>query len=206
LAAHNLGANVILFDLDPESVACTLELKHRFASEAEDWKIKQGSCTDGEFLSTLGTLDIVYCRGVAHHTGQMWSVIENLSSLVNQDGSIVLAVYNDEQYISQAWHGVKQVYPKLPSVFRPVLVVATGSIEFGKRLVMTVIASLLRIVSLRNPFVPFMNWMRESKPRGTYEGYDWVCGWFFEVAKPEEVPAGPRFCVAGADYGDGTWM
>jgi len=190
LAANQLGAEVTSFDVDPDSVACTQELKTRFAGDANHWRILQGSLTDRDFLHSLDEFDIVYCWGVAHHTGSMWAVIDHLSSLVKQDGLLVLAIYNDELYISRAWRAVKQIYQQLPSILRPLLVITIGLLAFLKRLAITLVASLLRMLTLRNPLVPITNWAGEAQGRGMHGWYDmvdWVGGWPFEVARPEDV-------------------
>ena len=72
LAALRLGASRVLsFDYDSKSVACTAELKRRFAPMA-NWQIEAGSALDEQYLRSLGPFDIVYAWGVLHHTGAMW--------------------------------------------------------------------------------------------------------------------------------------
>lgn len=191
LAAYRLGANVTSFDVDSNSVACAHELKRRYRQEGEtEWQILQGSLLDTAFLNTLGEFDIVYCWGVAHHTGQMWVAIENLTTRPKAGGSFVLAIYNDQLYVSRAWRAIKRIYNRLPAVLRPMYVLAIGAAEFCKRFGVTIVACLLRLISLRNPVVPILNWARESQARGMHGWYDlvdWVGGWPFEVARPEEV-------------------
>src|SRR5262245_35300500 len=75
LAAHRLGARVVSFDYDPQSVACTQQMKQRFADQT-NWHVTHGSALDEEFLQRLGSFDVVYAWGVLHHTGQMWRAIE----------------------------------------------------------------------------------------------------------------------------------
>src|SRR5690606_22060208 len=61
---------------------------------------------------------------------------------------------------------------------------------FIKRFIVTSAAALLRLFTLRNPLKPFINWARETQARGMHPWYDlvdWVGGWPFEVAKPEDV-------------------
>src|SRR5262245_21615912 len=53
LAAQRLGASAISFDYDPQSVACTEEMKRRFGGSG-DWQIARGSALDEGFLSRLG--------------------------------------------------------------------------------------------------------------------------------------------------------
>src|SRR4051812_17237231 len=43
LAARRLGARVVSFDYDPDSVGCTTELRRRFFPNDPDWRIEQGS-------------------------------------------------------------------------------------------------------------------------------------------------------------------
>ncbi|WP_145100194.1 class I SAM-dependent methyltransferase [Rosistilla carotiformis] len=190
LAAYRLGAVVTSFDVDHDSVACTEELRRRYATDDDRWRVMRGSLLDQVFLDTLGSFEGVYCWGVAHHSGSMWTAIENLLPLVEPDGSIVLAIYNDQLYISRVWRAIKHIYHRLPAFLRPLYVVAIGFSAFAKRLVVTMLACVLRLLTLRNPFVPLMNWATETQSRGMHGWYDlvdWVGGWPFEVAKPEEV-------------------
>lgn len=191
LAASRAGAEVVSFDYDPECVACASELRRRFSrASAASWRIERGSLLDEPYLRELGPFDLVYCWGVAHHTGAMWQAIDNLLPAVAPRGQIVLAIYNDQQYLSRLWSGIKRLYQRLPSPLRPLYVAAIGSAMFFKRLAVTCLASLLRLVTCRNPFVPFLNWCRETQARGMHGWYDlvdWVGGWPFEVAPPEAI-------------------
>jgi 2-polyprenyl-3-methyl-5-hydroxy-6-metoxy-1,4-benzoquinol methylase len=189
LAAQQLGASIVSFDCDPQSVVCTSQLKERFA-DAADWRILQGSALDQQFLEALDVFDVVYAWGVLHHTGQMWRAIELAATKVKPGGLLWLAVYNDQQYISRIWRIVKQIYQWLPRYMRPIYVAAIGAALFLKRASTTLLACLLRLVTLRNPVVPIQNWLAERHDRGMHAWYDlvdWVGGWPFEVARPEEV-------------------
>ncbi len=190
LAANRLGAEVTSIDVDAQSVACTHELRKRYGVDLDSWTVSQGSILDQEFIAGLGSFDVVYCWGVAHHTGRMWDAIENLSSRVKPGGKMVLAIYNDELYVSQIWRSIKQLYNRLPAMLRPLVVLGVGSFGFAKRLCVTIAASALRLAKLRNPLVPFLNWIHSVKGRGMHAWFDlvdWVGGWPFEVAKPEEI-------------------
>ena len=78
LAARQLGASVVSFDYDPQSVACTTELKYRYFNGDENWRILEGSVLDPAFLRSLGTFISYILRGVLHHTGAMWQALENV--------------------------------------------------------------------------------------------------------------------------------
>jgi 2-polyprenyl-3-methyl-5-hydroxy-6-metoxy-1,4-benzoquinol methylase len=190
LAASRLGAAVVSLDVDADSVACAKELKRRHGGGSAQWEIFRGSLLEKEWLESLGQFDIVYCWGVAHHTSNMWTAIDSLCSLVAVEGTIALAIYNDQLYISRGWRAVKQIYQRLPRFLRPVYVALIGLVNFGTRLTSTFLASALRLCTFRNPFVPFLNWAGETRGRGMngwHDLVDWVGGWPYEVARPEEV-------------------
>ena len=51
LAARRLGATVHSFDYDPQSVACTAELKRRYFPGDERWTIEGASVLDAAYLA-----------------------------------------------------------------------------------------------------------------------------------------------------------
>ena len=54
LAARSLGARVHSFDYDPQSVACTSELKRRYRAGDNAWIIERGSELDETSSRDLG--------------------------------------------------------------------------------------------------------------------------------------------------------
>jgi 2-polyprenyl-3-methyl-5-hydroxy-6-metoxy-1,4-benzoquinol methylase len=114
LAARRLGARVYSFDYDPQSVACTIEMRRRYAPDEDKWTIEQGSVLDTAYLNRLGQFDIVYSWGVLHHTGQMRQALENVKPLVPVGGQLFIAIYNDLGPVTDAWAAVKHRYNALP--------------------------------------------------------------------------------------------
>src|SRR4029453_11192140 len=82
LAARRLGAAGGSFDYDPQSVACTAELRRRYFDRDPEWRVERASVLDAEYLRALGQFDVVYSWGVLHHTGAMWQALENVKPLV----------------------------------------------------------------------------------------------------------------------------
>ncbi len=182
LAARRLGAVVVSFDYDQQSVACAQELKRRFAPDDSDWRIESGSVLEEEFLSSLGTFDVVYSWGVLHHTGEMWQAIENASRRVANNGLFCISIYNDQGGASRRWRTVKKLYNRSPGIIRWCMVLAMAVYQEGR-------AALIRAIRFQNP-LPFQDWARKKAERGMspwYDIVDWVGGYPFEVAKPEEV-------------------
>jgi 2-polyprenyl-6-hydroxyphenyl methylase/3-demethylubiquinone-9 3-methyltransferase len=179
LAAVRLGAQVHSFDYDPQSVACTRYLKESYAPEAA-WTIEKGSVLDTEFLATLGRFDIVYAWGVLHHTGAMWEALGNVTPLVRDGGTLYLAIYDDQGSRSERWKLIKRVYNRAPAALRP-------AIYFPIIIYHEARSFLAEVARGRNPLRP---WMSKKAFRGMsrwHDWLDWIGGYPFEVAKPEEI-------------------
>lgn len=193
LAAQRLGARVHSFDYDPQSVACTREMKRRFAPDADGWTIERGSALDAEYLAGLAPADVVYSWGVLHHTGDMWRAIDLVAQRVKPGGRFWLAIYNDQGRTSADWIRVKRCYQALPEFLRPLLVTIVGGCLFAHRVLCAAVSSLIHLLTLGNPLTPFRSLAAKAQApdaRGMsrwYDLVDWVGGWPFEVARPEEV-------------------
>lgn len=179
LAARRLGATVHSFDFDPQSVACTRELKQRYFPEDPQWTIEEGSALDRDYLSRLGQFDVVYSWGVLHHTGAMWLALENIAPLVAKEGRLFIAIYNDQGRASRMWLKTKKAYNALPGALKW-LVLAPAFIR------------LWGPTTLRDLFHgrPCHTWRRSKFRRGLdpwRDVVDWVGGLPFEVSKPEEI-------------------
>lgn len=190
LAAYRLHARVTSFDQDHESIACAEYLRTRYAAASERWIIETGSLLNRAFCENLGQFDIVYCWGVAHHTGDMWKALDHVFGFVAPRGKVIVAIYNDQGFRSRIWRSIKQMHHRSPRPLKTLIVIAVGLQLFVQRLVMTSLASCLRLLRCDQPWLPFQNWLNESRGRGMRwwtDLVDWVGGWPFEVAKPDEV-------------------
>ncbi len=171
LAARRLGASVHSFDYDSQSVACTAELKRRYFPDDPNWCVETGSALDPAYLNTLGRFDVVYSWGVLHHTGAMWSALDNVGHLVANGGQLFIAIYNDQGMASRYWHAVKRTYVRHPALRWPLV-----------------------IAHLPYPFLPslavrFLSG-RLTLDRGMsfwHDIVDWIGGFPFEVASPDAI-------------------
>jgi len=181
LAARRLGATVHSFDFDPNSVACAQTLRERYYPEDANWTVEEGSVLDRDYLSRLGKFDIVYSWGVLHHTGAMWPALANVSDLVTDGGLLYIAIYNDQGRASRRWTKVKRAYVKLPRALRWIVLYPAFARLWGP--------ATLRDLVRGKPFHTWRTYGQEMS-RGMdpwRDVVDWVGGFPFEVAKPEEI-------------------
>lgn len=171
LAARRLGASVHSFDYDPQSVACTQELKRLYFPDDSEWTVEEASVLDRDYLSRLSRFDVVYSWGVLHHTGAMWQALENVAALVAGEGRLFIAIYNDQGWMSRYWHAVKRTYVRYPLMRWPLLLV-------------------------HMPYSFFASWLvhaltgRLGQERGMslwHDLIDWIGGYPFEVARPGDI-------------------
>jgi 2-polyprenyl-3-methyl-5-hydroxy-6-metoxy-1,4-benzoquinol methylase len=182
LAARRLGARVHSLDYDPQSVACTRELRNRFFGGDQEWIIEEGSALDEQYLKSLGTFDVVYSWGVLHHTGNMWQALENARLPVAAGGKLCIAIYNDMGSKSRRWKWIKKTYNNLPRLLKIPFALTVMAPEEMK--------ALLRSLVLLKPAEYLHRWTDYDVNRGMNHWrdiIDWVGGYPYEFAKPEEI-------------------
>ncbi|MDX2192896.1 MAG: class I SAM-dependent methyltransferase, partial [Gemmatimonadales bacterium] len=155
------------------------ELRRRYFPEDAGWEVRQGSALDAGFVRGLGQFDVVYSWGVLHHTGAMWDAIHIAQQAVAPGGEFFIAIYNDQGAWSHRWKRIKRFYCSGP---------------VGKWLVLGTFVPwwLLRgfiadVVWGRNPFAPYLEYRKGRGMSVVHDWKDWLGGYPFEVAKPEEI-------------------
>jgi len=187
LAALRMGAiKVVSFDADPISVDCSKALREKYGF-SDRWEIIEGSVFDISLLEKLGKFDIVYSWGVLHHTGNMWNVISNVLSMVNDDGFVYIAIYNKAEAwgiykdgrfgTSKFWEIEKKIYSQMPEF-----------LQFCVELITEFILIILYVLTFNNPVKKIkshgilyrgMSWRTDIK--------DWLGGYPYEYAYISEV-------------------
>jgi len=182
LAARRLGARVHSFDYDPQSVACTSELRRRYFSDDPHWVVEEGSALDADYLAGLGHFDIVYSWGVLHHTGHMWQALENAQLPVAPGGRLFIAIYNDNGSKSRRWAQIKHAYNNLPRFVRAPFALLAMTPNETK--------SFLRAALDGRPGEYLRSWVKPDDFRGMsrwHDIVDWVGGYPYEFATPEQI-------------------
>jgi hypothetical protein len=125
---------------------------------------------------------VVYSWGVLHHTGEMWKALDNARLAVADKGKLFIAIYNDLGTKSVRWRSIKRIYNNLPRFLRSPFALITILPEETK-------AILRALVTLR-PFEYVRSWTKYDENRGMNKWrdiIDWVGGYPYEVARPEEI-------------------
>jgi 2-polyprenyl-6-hydroxyphenyl methylase/3-demethylubiquinone-9 3-methyltransferase len=110
----------------------------------------------------------------------MWRALTHVAPLVRTGGQLFVAIYNDQGGVSRRWRVVKRFYNSAPRALRPFILLpilfyyegreAAGHLYHGRH--------------------PLSGWRGLSTARGMHRWYDWldwIGGYPFEVAKPEEI-------------------
>jgi SAM-dependent methyltransferase len=181
LAARRLEASVYSFDYDPQSVECACRLRARYyPHDGSRWTVEQGSVVDRRYVDGLGRHDIVYAWGVLHHTGDMWRALDHAAlPVAPHGGRLFLAIYNDQGGTSRRWRMVKKFYNS-GSAGRTAAVATIIPYWIGRGLIAD-------LAQLKNPLKRYTDYRLSRGMARTTDWLDWLGGYPFEVAKPEEI-------------------
>jgi 2-polyprenyl-6-hydroxyphenyl methylase/3-demethylubiquinone-9 3-methyltransferase len=174
-AAVALGAaSVTSVDIDPTCIEACRTLRAQLGSP-DRWRIRQASVLDRRAIAELGPADVVYAWGVLHHTGAMWQAIENVASLVNATGVLILAIYN-RHWTSRFWLWFKRRYNRGGRVAKTAMIWSL----FAAR-------ALVRALKGKSP-------LRVARGMSTYhDAVDWAGALPYEYASADDVAT---FCGA----------
>jgi SAM-dependent methyltransferase len=197
LAADEMGAKVTAFDYDAESVATTVAMRDA-ARGSTAYDVMQGSALDDAFVSGLGQFDIVYSWGVLHHTGDLWLACQTVVQTVKPGGLLAIAIYNDQGLASRVWTHVKKSYVDGGSARRRALVAGIGGYFRSREAFGDLLSARHRVVAAMHGEIQPLRVFRPGlsaesatpRPRGMdrkHDLVDWVGGYPFQVAKPEEI-------------------
>lgn len=178
LAALELGAErVVSVDYDKVAVECAQQLKSN-SPYKEKWQIDEGSLLDLDFLKQFGLFDIVYCWGVAHHTGNMWQALDNISKNVKAGGFLFVAVYNhvEGRLGSKMWWQIKHIYNKSPFFIKKIMEYLYISWNF-----------ILLLLHLKNPFAVINSYKAKRGMSWGIDLVDWLGGYPYEYASVKQI-------------------
>ncbi len=177
LAAFRSGAaRIVSLDIDPDSVRTTERLRE-MAGRPSCWQVLQGSILDAGFVRGLEPADIVYSWGVLHHTGSLWEAFRNAAGLVRDGGLFYVALY-EKNADTDYWVGIKKKYNRSSLPVRWWMEFAYVYRMFFRHTTFGQKAESVRYMR---------NYRRNRGMAFWTDVRDWVGGWPYEPATPEEV-------------------
>jgi len=168
IAAKKLGAGkVIGIDILPDSIKSSEENKKKF--DVQDISFERLSILDDK-IKNLGRFDVVYAWGSLHHAGEMWKAIENTIHCVENNGLLVLAIYN-KHWTSKFWWNIKKIY------------------NCKNRIIKKIIELWYFIFIVPVKFVLFMKeYLKDRRGMNVYHNaIDWLGGFPYEYAAKKEI-------------------
>ncbi len=181
---HSLAAlrggikSAVCVDFDPNSVATTKSVLNAHWDQKNFIAFQQNILEDpgDESLKKEG-FEIVYSWGVLHHTGDMWEAITRASAYVAPGGLFVIALYKKTP-LCGAWAVEKKLYSALPKWAR---------VPFDY--LYACAFCLAKLLLRQNPVKYINEYQKQRGMRFMTDVRDWMGGYPYESASPEEVEA-----------------
>jgi SAM-dependent methyltransferase len=173
LAAMRLGAaRVYGIDADAQAVFAAQDLLTRHAPGA-NWQVEQRSLFD----FSDDSFDIVHSWGVLPLTGAMWRSLEHVASLVRPSRMLMVALYRRTP-MCRFWEKEKRFYSQAsPRTQRVVRLMYQAAFLGAKA------------ATGHNPFAYVRNFHSHRGMRWHNDVQDWLGGYPYESASPEELAA-----------------
>lgn len=164
-------------DIDPHSVATTQAVLQRYWPQ-QNYVVFEHNIlapTQDKRLPEEG-FDIVYSWGVLHHTGNMWTAIENAARYVAPGGKFVIALYKKSP-LCGFWRAEKRLYTNVPFLRWPLNVAYMGAY------------CAIKLLLGQNPMRFIRDYEEERGMRFVTDVKDWLGGYPYESATADEVRA-----------------
>jgi 2-polyprenyl-6-hydroxyphenyl methylase/3-demethylubiquinone-9 3-methyltransferase len=111
----------------------------------------------------------------------MYVAFENVANMVASGGQLFISIYNDQGGASNRWKWIKEKYNNGSCLLKAILIYCALS----RLWISTFIKDFLKS---GNPFKTWITYGKNNRGMSAYHDViDWVGGYPFEVAKPEEV-------------------
>lgn len=177
LAALRLGAaEVVGVDIDERSVEASRQCLNKFAPGGK-WRVSRSSVFDLD-PEKLGRFDIVHSWGVLHHTGDMWKALGKAVDMMEDHGLLATALYKKTPFCG-LWRLEKRIYSHSPAVIQAPL-----------RWLYVLACNSRELAAGRNPYKKRgKNLEKHRGMSSTHDTHDWLGGYPYESASPEEVHA-----------------
>ena len=122
----------------------------------------------------------MYAWGVLHHTGALWTALDNVVIPVTPGGRLFVAIYNHQQYWTPLHTWLKRTYVSLPRLLRWPMAAVLVAFQVLKGLAKD-------LTLLRNPLARYRDYNRSRGMSWWHDCLDWIGGYPFETATPEQV-------------------
>ncbi len=171
IAAHQLGAKPVCgIDISHYSIE-TCNKNSKILGPAKSLPtFQQADVLDASKMAQIGQYDLVYAWGSLHHTGSLWTALEEVTRHVKQAGTLALAVYH-KHWTSPVWLVIKKFYNRAPKWAQRIMIFFFYPVLFGAKFAITG----------KNPL---------KMRRGMdfyYDVVDWIGGYPYEYALPQEI-------------------
>jgi 2-polyprenyl-6-hydroxyphenyl methylase/3-demethylubiquinone-9 3-methyltransferase len=109
----------------------------------------------------------------------MWTALEYTAFTVALGGRLFIAIYNDQGGTSRRWRMVKKLY--CSSLLGRFLVCAIAIPGFLSR------GLVIDLLKGQNPAARYVEYKKRRGMSKFHDWFDWLGGYPFEVAKPEQI-------------------